>query len=173
MRLFSGKVSALAMDLIGALTTTGSIEVLDDELHEVQLDVESVLKEYIRAEREITDRARDVIAQQKRNYTDLRKIKAQIARERGFQIEEDAIEYLTNQLIETLIHSRHVEEVFGMDNELTVHITPVLRKHLSADEELDGEVRRRIKNLQEGTSAWDIQYGKIKEELQRTRKLGR
>ena len=59
-----------------------------------------------------------------------------------------------------------------MDNELTVLITPVLRKHLAADEELDNEVRRRIKNLQEGTSAWDVQYGKIKEELQRTRKLG-
>lgn len=172
MRLFSGKVPALAHDLVVALTGDGTIEVKAEEIHEVELDVESVLKEYIRAEREITDRARDVIATQKRDYTELKKIKAQIARERGFQIDEDAIEYLTSQLIEALIHSRHVEEVFGMDNELNLLITPVLRKHLAADEELDNEVRRRIKNLQEGTSAWDIQYGKIKEELQRTRKLG-
>ncbi|NOZ01301.1 MAG: DUF507 family protein [Deltaproteobacteria bacterium] len=172
MRLFSGKVPVIAQELVTAMTTSGAIEVQDSEMHEVQLDVESVLKEYIRAEREITDRARDIIAAQKRDYTELRKIKSQIAKEKGFQIDDDAIEYLTAQLIETLIHSRHVEEVYGMDNELTLQITPVLRKHLAADEELDNEVRRRIQNLQEGTSAWDVQYGKIKEELKRTRNLG-
>jgi hypothetical protein len=47
----------------------------------------------------------------------------------------------------------------------------VLRKHLAADEELDGEVRKRIRNLTEGTLAWDVQYRKVMEELRKSRRL--
>lgn len=171
MKLLSGKVPALAHDLVEALRSADLIEVLDDEISEVEMDVESVLREYIRSDKEVTDRARDVIATQKRDYSELNKIKSQIARERGFGIGETMPEYLTAQLIEALLHSRHVEEVFGMDNELVVAITPVLRKHLGADEELDAEVKRRIKNFQEGTVAFDVQYRKVQEELRRTRRL--
>ncbi len=171
MKLMSGKVPALAHDLVDALVTSQTIEVLPDEVKEVEMDIESVLREYIRADREITDRARDVIAQQKRDYTELNKVKSQLARERNFGIGETMIEYLNAQLIEALIHSRHVEEVFGEDNELVVQMTPVLRKYLAADEELDGEVRRRIKNLTEGTMAWDTQYRKVLDELRRVKKL--
>lgn len=171
MRLFSGKVPPLAREVVQTLIASGSIEVTAEEVPEVVLDVESVLKEYIRAEREITDQARDIIATQKRSHSDLKKIRAQIARERSFGIDEEAIEYLITQIIEALIHSRHVEEVYGMDNDLAVHLGPVLRKHLAADEELDSEVRRRIRNLQEGTSTWDIQYRKVMEELRRSRRL--
>ena len=171
MKLLSGKVPALAHDLVEALRSAELIEVLDEEISEVEMDVESVLREYIRADKEITDRARDVIATQKRDYSELNKIKAQVARERGFGIGETMPEYLNAQLIEALLHSRHVEEVFGMDNELVVAITPVLRKHLAADEELDAEVRRRIRNFQEGTVAFDVQYRKVQEELRRTKRM--
>ncbi|MBP7125371.1 DUF507 family protein [Myxococcota bacterium] len=171
MKLMSGKVAALAHDLVSALIASGSIEVRPDELKEVEMDLESVFREYIRLDREITDRARDVIATQKRDHTELHKVKAQIARERNFAVGEGMLEYLTAQIIETLIHSRHVEEVFGADNDLVVQMTPVLRKHLAADEELDGEVRKRIRNLTEGTLAWDVQYRKVMEELRKSRRL--
>jgi len=171
MRLFSGKVPPLAQELVRALIQSRSIEVEDSEVPEVILDVESVLKEYIRVEREITDQARDIIASQKRSHSDLKKIRMQVARERSIGIDEDAIEYLINQIIETLIHSRHVEEVFGADNELAVQMAPILRKYLAAEEELDAEVRRQIRNLQEGTTAFDVQYRRIREELKRAKKL--
>jgi hypothetical protein len=171
MKLMSGKVPALANELVRALREADLIEVVDDEVAEVIMDVESVLREYIRMDREVTDRARDIIATQKRDYSELNKMKLQVARERGFGIGETMPEYLNAQLIEALIHSRHVEEVFGMDNELVVAMTPVLRKHLAADEELDGEIRRRIRNLQEGTMAWDVQYNKLRDELRRSKRL--
>ncbi len=171
MKLMSGKVPAVAHDLVDALIASNTIEVLPEEIHEVEMDIESVLREYIRLDREITDRARDVIATQKRDYSELNKVKTQLARERGFGVGEGMLEYLTAQLIEALIHSRHVEEVFGMDNELVVQMSPVLKKHLGADEELDGEIRRRIKNLTEGTMAWDVQYKKVMDELRKTKKL--
>jgi len=171
MKLMSGKVPAVAHDLVEALIASDTIEVLQEEIHEVEMDIESVLREYIRLDREITDRARDVIATQKRDYSELNKVKSQIARERGFGLGEGMQEYLIAQLIEALIHSRHVEEVFGADNELVVQMAPVLKKHLGADEELDGEIRRRIKNLTEGTMAWDVQYRKVMDELRKTKKL--
>ena len=33
------------------------------------------------------------------------------------------------------------------------------------DDEMDAEVRDRIKNLQEGTSAWDVEYAKALEQI--------
>jgi hypothetical protein len=71
-----------------------------------------------------------------------------------------------------LFHSRHVDEVYGMDNELVVVMSPILRRHLNADEDLDLEVKKRIRNMQEGTVAFEVQYKKVQEELRRTRKLG-
>jgi hypothetical protein len=171
MKLMSGKVPPLAHDLVDALIAAQAIEVLPEEVPEVRMDIESVLREYIRTDREITDRARDIIATQRRDYSELNKVKGQVARERNFGVGEQLLEYLTAQLIEALIHSRHVEEVFGADNDLVVHMTPILRKHLAADEELDAEVRRRVKNLTEGTMAWDVQYKKVMDELRRTKKL--
>lgn len=171
MKLMSGKVPTLAGELVAALMGSGSIDVQPEEVAEVRMDLESVLREYIRSDREVTDRARDVISAQKRDYSELGKVKVQIARERGFGIGEELLEYITAQLIEALIHSRHVEEVFGLDNELVVHMSPILKRHLAADEELDGEVRRRIKNLQEGTMQWDVQYQKMMEELKRTKRI--
>jgi len=172
MKLYTGKIPALAHDLVDVLMKAKAIEVLADEIKEVEMDVESVLKEYVRVDREVTDRARDVIAAEKRDYSELNKVKSQMARERNFGIGESMGEYISAQLIEALLHSRHVEEVFGQDNELVLAMQPILRKHLAADEELDGEVRTRIKNLQEGTMAWDIQYRRVMDELKRSTRRG-
>jgi uncharacterized protein len=53
MRLYSGKIPAIATDLIRKLKEDGDIEVND--LHEAQLDIEAVLKEYMRLDRELTE----------------------------------------------------------------------------------------------------------------------
>jgi hypothetical protein len=42
---------------------------------------------------------------------------------------------------------------------------------MQVDEELDEEVRRRIKNLQEGTSTWEVEYGKVLDQIKRNRGL--
>jgi len=50
-------------------------------------------------------------------------------------------------------------------------MTDVLKKHMQVDEELDEEVRRRIKNLEEGTSTWEVEYGKVLDQIKRNRGL--
>jgi hypothetical protein len=40
------------------------------------------------------------------------------------------------------------------------------------DEELDEEVRRKIKNLEEGTATWEVEYTKVLDQMKRNRGLG-
>jgi hypothetical protein len=171
MKLYAGRIQAIAREIVEALAADGDIEVQPEQIEEVSLDIESVLKEYLRVDREVTDRARDVIATRNLPYNQLNKIKQQIADQRGFGLGEDSIDYLAKQAIEMLFHSHHVEEVFGEDHDLRRKMKPILKKHMAVDTELDQEVRGRIKNLQEGTSTWDIEYKKVMDELKRNRKL--
>jgi hypothetical protein len=169
MRLYSGKITPIAEELVRALTTAGDIEV--ESADEVRLDVEAVLKEYVRREREISEQAKNRIEARGLPSTQLGKLKAQIAKESGFATGEDTLPYLIEQILEMLFHSQNVTEVFAEDGELRKRITPVLRKHMDVEEDLDREVRARIKNLDEGTAAFEIEYQKVLEQMKRKKGL--
>ncbi len=168
MRLVSGKIPVIAQEITATLCADGDIEVLVEEKGEVELDLSAVLKEYIRTERELVDQARDILARENLDFGSLSKVKRRLAESRNFGIGEDAIEYLVQQIIEVLLHSRHVEEVYADDNTLRRKMSESLRKHMALDNELDQEVRRRIKNLQEGSTTWEVDYQRVMEELRRT-----
>ena len=85
---------------------------------------------------------------------------------------EESLEYIVRQLIEAFFHSSFVEEVYGEDIDLRKAITPVLKKHMVGKEEkLDEEVRSKIKNLKEGSAAWDIEYQNVMARIKRTQKI--
>ena len=44
-------------------------------------------------------------------------------------------------------------------------IKEIVRKHMAVEEELDTEVRARLKNLQEGTDAWDVEYQRVMDQV--------
>ena len=48
-----------------------------------------------------------------------------------------------------------------------IHV--VMKKHLDVDDEIDKEARSRLKHLQEGTRAFDIEYNKTVEQIRRAR----
>jgi hypothetical protein len=64
------------------------------------------------------------------------------------------------------MHSSNVEEVFVEDHDLRRKMAVVLRKHMAVDEEVDRETREKIKNLEEGTRTWDIEYQKVMEQIE-------
>lgn len=169
MKLYSGKIPTIAGDLLRKLKEGGDIEVSD--LAEAQLDIEAVLKEYLRLDRELTEKAKDFMEKRRLPYEQFQKIKRTMAEERDFGIGEESVTYLANQIHEAFMHSRHIDEVFTEDVELRKRLQGLLRKHLSADEGIDKEVRRRIKNLQEGTTTWDVEYNRIMEQVKRQQKL--
>lgn len=171
MRLYPGKVPAIAKELVDALVQHGDIEVDPELVSEVVIDMESVLREYIRADREVTDRAREMISRDGLEFSQVNKIKTRLADERGFGVGERALEYLTRQMTEALFHSRNVEEVFAEDHALRKTMRDVLHRHTGVDDDLDQEVRKRIKNLQEGTSSWEVEYAKVMGDLKRLKGL--
>jgi len=171
MRLFLGKIPEIAEQIVDTLISTDYIEVEDDLVDEVRMDIEAVLKEYLRMDREIFERAKDILAKKGDNYSQLGKLRNQLAQKLGFGIGDMSIEYIVNQIVEMLFISKHVDEVFGEDHELTAKILPILQKYMEMDEDLDQEVRKRIKNLKEGTVERDIEYQKTRSDIIKSKKF--
>ncbi len=171
MRLFNSKVTPIVTELVEQLQAQELVEIEPHNVKEVELDIESVLKEYLRSERALTEEAKDLAHSRGLDYSAHQKIKRQLAERRRFGLYEDSVQYIANQLIETLLHTRHVEEIFAEDRELRAAIGPVLKKHMAGNDQLDQEVRKRIKNLQEGTQDWDIRYGQVMERIRVARGL--
>jgi hypothetical protein len=169
MRLYSGKIPGLATELVKTLVEAGDIAVTDRA--EAEMDVQAVLKEYLRLDREITEKAKDMLQKRNLPYEHFGKIKRTLAGEKAFGLGEDGLEWMTTQMIESFMQSPHVEEIFAEDNVMRRRMSDILKKNMLVDEELDEEVRRRIKNLQEGTSTWEIEYGKVLDQIKRNRGL--
>ncbi|MBI4511544.1 MAG: DUF507 family protein [Deltaproteobacteria bacterium] len=163
MRLYAAKVPTISAEIVRTLIAAGDIEA--ESAQEVELDVAAVLKEYIRVDREITDRAKDVLEQRKLPYEQFGKIKRALAEEKDFGLGEEALTWVSTQLLETFMHSRNVDEVFADDATLRRRVRDVLKKHMAVDDELDAEVRQRIKNLEEGTAAWELEYGRVMQQI--------
>ena len=167
MRLFGNKIPTIVQDIVHTLISQELIEVEPENVKEVELDVESVLKEYLRAERQLAEQAKDLAHSRGLDYSAHQKIKRQLAEKKKFGLYEDSVGYIANQVIETLLHTRHVEEIFGEDRDLRAAVAPVLKRHMADQDKLDLEVRKRIKNLQEGTQDWEIRYQQTMEKLKR------
>ena len=169
MRLYSGKIPLISAEIVRQLATDGDIET--SEPQEAELDVESVLKEYLRTDRELTEKAKDILDQRKLPYGQFAKVKRTIADEKGFGLGRGRPRLDSHQVIEIFMASGHVDEVFADDATLRRKMRDILRKHMMVDEELDEEVRKRIKNLEEGTQTWDVEYNKVMEQIKRNRGL--
>lgn len=169
MRIYRERIPTIARGIVEALLAADLIEFDDSAREEVELDCASVLQEYRRTDWELTEKARDLVSMQGLDYSHTHKIKGRLAADKKFSIGENAIEWLVTQTLELLLQSNNVEEIFGDDNDLRKAIAPVLRKELSVGSDLDLQVRRRIKNLEEGTSDFDVEYQKTLEKIRQSR----
>jgi hypothetical protein len=169
MRLYSGKVGPIADELVRSLVQDGDIEVESED--EVRLDVEAVLKEFLRMDRDIADEAKNRMEQRSLGYSNLSRVKAQVAKERGSPPPEEILPYLLDQILNMLFHSANVSEIFADDVALRTKVTPILKRHMDVEGELDKEVRSKIKNLSEGTAAFEIEYARVMDQMKRKKGL--
>lgn len=169
MRLFPGKISAIAEESVHVLVRDADIEAANPD--EVKLDMEAVLKEYLRLDRDVGDEAKSRMQSRGLDYSNLGKVRSQIAKERGAPPQDEVLPYLVDQILRMLFHSSHVDEVFVEDAILRQKITAVLRRHMEVETELDKEVRTHIRNLEEGTFAFDTEYKRVMEQVKRRRGL--
>ncbi|MBW2263509.1 MAG: DUF507 family protein [Deltaproteobacteria bacterium] len=169
MRLYAGKIPIISAEIVGVLTDGGEIEVADAT--EAQLDVQAVLREYLRRERDINEEAKDYLSRRGLTYSQFGKVKKMIAQQQDFGVGEETITYIIQQIIMAFENSNNFEEIYADDQALTVKIRNILRKHMDLEEDLDNEVRDRIKNLEEGTRTWEVEYAKVMEQIRRKKGL--
>jgi hypothetical protein len=169
MRLFSGKVESLSDELVKALVDGQDIEC--ESRKEVARDLESVFTNYLRLEREALERAKDLLTQRNMPPTELPRLRKLAAEQKGIKVGEEMLDYLLDQLIEMLMHSGNVDEVFREDHELRRRMRPVLKKYLEVDEQLETEVRGKLRHMQEGTRTWEVEYQRLMGDIQRRKGL--
>ena len=163
MRLYSGKVDTISTDVIRELINGEDIDVTDRT--EAELDVASVLKEYIRQDRELTERAKDILEIRGLGHAYFSKTKRELAEQKKFALGRDAPIWIANQLLEIFMQSSHIEEIYSEDPILRRKLKAILSKHMESEEELDREVRKRIKNLEEGSQTWEVEYSKVMDQM--------
>lgn len=169
MRLFGTMVQPLTKDIIDTLMQREMIEFVEQQRPEVEADVRAVFDEYLRTERNLTEKAKDLAQARGLSFSDHNKIKRQLAEEQRFGLYEESVGYLATQILEVLLHSNHVEEIFAEDHEIRTAIMPVLRRRMGTGNEIEAAARKQLRNLKEGTLDWEIRYRQEMERLQRSR----
>jgi hypothetical protein len=169
MRLHSPRVPGIAGEMMKALLDAKDIET--QAPNEVKADIESVLEQYIRDEQATTERAKDIVASRGLPQTEYQRVRKLAAEEKGIKIGEDAIDYVLDQLVEMLMHSANVDEVFAEDYELRRKMRDPLRKQLVEEEAFEQEIRGRLKHVQEGTGLWEVEYRRMMEDMRRRKGL--
>jgi hypothetical protein len=169
MKLFTGKVGIISAEITKKLIDEGDLET--DSPGEVELDVQAVLKEYIRTDRELTETAKDICEKKEMSFSSYPKIKRKLAEQRRFVTGDEAVDYIMDQLIRTFMHSQFVEEIFSEDHEMKRKMRTVLKHHTEIEDEIDEETRAKIKNLEEGTRDWEIEYARAMAQVKRRRGL--
>ena len=165
MRLHRAQVPQIAAEMVKALVADDAIECEDQR--EVQVDLESVLNEYVRTELDIAERARTLLAKRNLPQSEFGRMRRLVAEEQKVALGDEAIDYLLTQLVEILMHSRNVDEVFAEDHELRRRMREPLRRQAAADEQLNEQVRARLKHVQEGTSLWEVEYQRMMADIKR------
>jgi hypothetical protein len=170
MRLYSGKVGTIASEIVRTLTEAGDIET--ERKNEVQLDIESVLNSYLKTEKEAADKAKDLMQSRGLGTTEFARMKKLAAEQKGIKVGDETIDYLLDQILEILMHSSNVDEIFSEDVELRRKMAPILKRHMAVEEELEKEVRGKLKHVEEGTRTWEVEYARMMEEIKRRKGLG-
>jgi|SRR4051812_2298927 hypothetical protein len=170
MRLYSGKVGTIAADIVRTLTEGKDIEA--ENRAEVQKDIESVLNQYLRTEKEAADKAKDAMQARGIPPSEFARMKKLAAEQMGIKVGDETIDYLLDQILEILMHSANVDEIFSEDVVLRRKMAPTLKKHMAVDEEVEREVRGKLKHVEEGTRTWEVEYARVMEEIRRRKGLG-
>lgn len=169
MRLYSGKVPAIATETVRALLAAKDIE--SESPKEVEADVTAVLNQYLSVERDVNERAKDVLERTGKPQSEYTRVRQLVAEEKGIKVGDDALDYLLDQVVEMLMHSTHVDEVYVEDVELRRKMAPVFKKHMAVDSSLDADVRAQLRHVREGTREWEIEYHRVLEQTKRKKGL--
>ncbi len=161
MKVYRKVIPKIAKDVVRTLLASQLIEVEDGRRDEAELDVAAVLVEYLNQVEQIKHDASEALQRHGLSAEHLMRVKAGIAQTRGVEIGEGAFDFVINKIIAGLFDSKNIEEIYGEDHDIRASVVTCVRKYLGVDEELDREVRSKLKGLREGTAEWEVEYGRL------------
>jgi hypothetical protein len=171
MKIYAKLVPAVARDIVKALLDAGDIEVEEQNLEAAREDFAAVINEYLRKEKALSEATKDILASRDWSSAKYGEAKRLAAGSRGIPLGDDAVDYVINQMLEYMLISPNIDEVYAEDHVMRKRIVTVIRKYLKINDEVDAEVRSRLKHLQEGTRDWEVAYKKTLEQIQRAKGL--
>jgi uncharacterized protein len=171
MRIYPKIIPIISREIVQKLVTERDVEVESSRLGDAEMDLSAIMREYLTNEERVNQATREAMERRGYDSGKFSQVKREMADVRGFKLGDDGIEYVIGQIIEFMMVSRNIEEVFGSDMSLRSKIGAIMKKHLDVDDEIDREVRSRVKHLSEGTSMFDIEYAKVTEQIRRARGL--
>lgn len=171
MRLYRKIIPKIAKDSIRALSAAELVEIEDAKIEEAELDLAGVMVEYLDADERLNEQAKDLLSRRGLGFDRFAQAKKSLADSKHFKVGEEALDFILGQLVEALMASKNIEEVFGDDPELRKVMKQVMDKYASIPEELDKEARSRLKNLREGSPEWEIEYPRAIAQLKRQKGL--
>ncbi|MCK6529825.1 DUF507 family protein [Myxococcota bacterium] len=171
MRLYRSQIPRLAEDILRTLVDDGDIQVEREAFPEAEADIRAVMDEYLRTESRIVQEVREYMEKRQITYDQFAKLRTEAMEEKAHPQGDEGIRFIVNQILESFMISRHVDEVFSDDAGMRRKVMGIFKRHLVDDAELDREARGRLKHLREGTPAWDIEYRRVLEEVRRKRGL--
>jgi hypothetical protein len=170
MRLHRNQLPGLARNIVKALLEARDIELPEDgSAREVERDIEAVLGHYLDQADQAMSRAREMTQQRGLPQGEFGRIKTLAAEQLGIKLGDEALDYILDQLVEMLMRSSNVDEVYAADHQLRVRMRPFVVAEADLDGQVEAEVRGKLKHVAEGTRTWEIEYARIKEDIRRRR----
>jgi hypothetical protein len=169
MRLYSGKVATIATEVVRALVAANVIEA--ESPKEVEADVVAVLNNYLATEKEVNERAKDLIERTGQPQSAFNRLRQLAADEKGIKLGDEALDFILDQVVEIFHHSSNVDEIYAEDVEIRRKMAPIFKRHMAVDDGLDAEVRAQLRHVKEGTRDWDIEYQRMLERIKRMKGL--
>ena len=156
MKIYRTKVPKIAMEIVSSLGSSGDVEIKPEKVPELELDVRAIIDGWLKTDERIHEEAKEQME------------KRALAKHENHATGDEALDWIIAQIVECLLNvSPNVEEVFAEDHVLNRKIHDVFQRNTVDEEALDAEVRGRMKNLQEGTPAWEIEYQKQLREVKK------
>src|ERR1700704_2876329 len=171
MRLYPKVIPVISRESIQQLMQDGDVEVEAMRVADAEMDLSAIMREYLTNVERVNQATREALERRGYDYSKFNQVKREMADVRGFKMGDEGVDYIINQMIEFLLISRNVEEVFAEDHTIRRKIYQVFKKHLDVDEDIDREARSRLKHLSEGTQAWEVEYQKTVEQIRRNKGL--
>ena len=136
LRLDPKFIPVISREAIQVLMQDGDIEVEPMRIADAEMDLSAIMREYLTNEERVNQATREALERRGYDQSKFDEVKREMADVRGFRMGDEGIESVIDQMLEFLLLSRHVEEVFVDDDVLRPKVLAVMKKHLGVGERL-------------------------------------